>query len=363
MKLPFLIATCLACALPVAAQAPRGPLPPPSSSQDSSSPSYSSAPPPRIVRSSQQGDEFHRGDSAIDPQPPSVPVDQIIQRFAEHESEFKKERDNYTYEQSFVMQTIDADGQPDGEYRMDSDILFTPEGKRYEEVTYAPVPTLERIQMSEQDLDDLKNIQPFVLTTEELPKYNITYVGRQHVDEIAAYVFDVAPKTVEKHQRYFQGRIWVDQKDLEIVKSFGKAVPDIINKDNRYYSDKTDAVVYGRNENIFPHFETYRQNIAGPFWFPTYTHSDDVLNFSTGPVRIRFTVRYSNYKKFGSTVKIGTPVEIKEPQPESQSPPQKQPPPTQPQAQSQPQQQPQSQQQPNSQLPTSEPPPWPKPPA
>jgi len=255
------------------------------------------------------------------------------------------------------MQTVDADGQPDGEYRMDSDILFTPEGKRYEQVTFAPVPTLERIQMSEQDLDDLKNIQPFVLTTEELPKYNIAYVGRQHVDEIAAYVFDVAPKIVEKHQRYFQGRIWVDQKDLEIVKSYGKAVPDIINKDNRYYSDKTDAVVYGKNENIFPHFETYRQNIAGPFWFPTYTHSDDVLNFSTGPVRIRFTVRYSNYKKFGSTVKIGTPVEIKEPQPESQ-------PQQQPQSQPPGSQKPSgSQQQPNSQQPTSEPPPWPKPPA
>jgi hypothetical protein len=299
--------------LPLAAQAPRGPITPPPSSSGSSS----SAPPPPVAMrpaAATAAPEFHQGDSNIDPQPPSIPADQIIQKFAEHESQFKRERDNYTYQQSFVMQTIDIDGQPDGEYRMDSDILFTPEGKRYEKVTYAPQPHLERITMSQQDFDDLKNIQPFVLTTEELPKYKITYVGRQHVDEIAAYVFDVAPKTVEKDQRYFQGRVWVDQKDLEIVKSYGKAVPDIINKDNRYYDNKTDAVVYkkGNNENIFPHFETYRENIAGPFWFPTYTHADDVLNFSSGPVRIRFTVKYANYKKFGSTVKIGTPVEVKQ---------------------------------------------------
>jgi hypothetical protein len=308
-----------------------------------------------IVRSSAPAEELHRGDSPIDTQPPSIPVAQIIQRFAEQESQFKRERDNYTYEQSFDLQTLDEDGQPDGEYRMDSDILFTPEGKRYEKVTYAPVPTLTRISLSEQDLDDLRNIQPFVLTTEELPKYNIAYVGRQHVDEISTYVFDVAPKTVEKNQRYFQGRIWVDQKDLEIVKSYGKAVPDIINKDNRYYTDKTDAFVYGKNENIFPHFETYRQNITGPYWFPTYTHADDVLNFANGPVHIRFTVRYSNYKRFGSTVKIGKPIEIKDTQPQSQPQPQEQPP-------SKSQQQPQSQQQPNPQQPTSEPPPWPKPP-
>ena len=236
-----------------------------------------------------------RADSSnISKEPPPIPVQEIIQRFGDREREFKRERDNYTYTQTFVIQTIDEDGRPDGEHRMTSDILFTPEGKRYEKVTSAPPPTLQRISLSQQDLDDLEHVQPFVLTTDELPKYDVKYIGREALDELSTYVFDVAPKKIEKNQRYFQGRIWVDDQDLNIVKSDGKAVPDIIKKGN---------------ENVFPRFETFRENIEGHYWFPTYTRSDDYLHFSTGAVHIRMTVRYANYKRFGSTIKIGTPVQ------------------------------------------------------
>jgi hypothetical protein len=225
----------------------------------------------------------------ISKEQPSIPVDQIIQKFAERESEFKEERDNFTYVQDFTVQTVDGGGQVDGEYRMTSDVTFTPAGKRYENITYAPPPTLEKIMLSEQDLDDLKNVQPFVLTTEEVPKYDVSYVGREKLDEIGTYVFDVAPKKMEKNQRYFQGRIWVDDRDLEIVKSYGKAVPDIRK---------------GDNENVFPRFETYRENIEGNYWFPTYTHADDFLHFRTGDVHIRMTVHYSDYKRFRSTIRL-----------------------------------------------------------
>ena len=234
--------------------------------------------------------------AGISTEPPSVPVEQIIQRFAEREAEFRAERDNFTYVQTFVVQTIDEDGQPDGEYRMTSDIAFTPSGQRYENITYAPPSTLERVTLSEQDLDDLKNIQPFVLTSEDLPKYDIAYAGREHVDEIGTYVFDVKPKKIEKNQRYFQGRVWVDDKDLEIVKTYGKAVPDI-----RKHG----------NENVFPLFETYRENIEGHYWFPTYTRADDVLHFSSGGVHIRMTVRYSDYKRFRVTYRLVSPSQDK----------------------------------------------------
>ena len=224
-----------------------------------------------------------------------MPIEQIVQRFGAREAEFKRERDNYTYTQTFVIQTIDYDGNADGEYRMTSDILFTPAGKRYEKVVDAPQPTLQRIQLSQQDLDDLEHVQPFVLTSDELPKYDVKYVGRQQVDDIGTYVFDVGPKTIEKNQRYFQGRIWVDSRDLEIVKTDGKAVPDIKKKGQ---------------ENVFPRFETFRENIEGNFWFPTYTRSNDTLHFSAGDVRIKMWVRYENYKRFGSTIKIGAPVQV-----------------------------------------------------
>jgi len=232
----------------------------------------------------------------ISNEPPPIPVEEIIQKFAARELEFRRERDNFTYEQTFVVQTVESDGEVDGEYRMTEEIVFTPQGKRYATVTNAPVPTLTRISMSQQDFDDLRNIQPFVLTTEELPKYDTHYVGREQVDEIAAYVFDVGPKKIEKNQRYFQGRIWVDERDLAIVKTYGKAVPDIHTK-------------YG--ENVFPRFETIRENIEGNYWFPTYTHADDVLHFTGQNVRIRMTVRYRNYKRYGVTIKIGQATEKK----------------------------------------------------
>ena len=230
--------------------------------------------------------------------PPTIPIDEIIQKFAAREAEFKIERDNFTYTQTFTIQTLDNSGRPDGEYRMTSEIVFTPSGKRFERVTNAPAPTLERISLSQQDMDDLEHVQPFVLTTTELPKYNIKYLDHVQVDELTAYVFDVAPKTIEKNQRYFQGRIWVEDKDLEIVKTDGKAVPDIRK---------------GGQENVFPRFETFRENIEGHYWFPTYTRSNDVLHFSNDNVPIRMTVKYENYKRFGVTVKIGTPAKVPEP--------------------------------------------------
>ena len=277
--------------LPLAAQQPKGPIKPPPPPAGAAEKKPVETPetlrPAAVPKSTSSG---------ISTEPPAIPVEQIIQKFAAREAEFKKERDNYTYTQTFVVQTMDADGQPDGEYRMKSDIVFTPAGKRYEKVTYAPAPTLKRISLSEQDLDDLRNLQPFVLTTLELPKYDVKYVGRQQVDLVSAYVFDVAPKKMEKNQRYFQGRIWVDDKDLEIVKTFGKAVPDITKKGN---------------ENVFPRFETYRENIEGHYWFPTYTRSNDVLHFTGQDVHIRMTVRYEKYKRYGVTIKFGEATEVK----------------------------------------------------
>jgi hypothetical protein len=261
-------------------QAPPPPPPPPQN--------YHTSPPPQGIRSP--------GDNPVSKDPPSIPPDEIIKKFAAREAEFKIERDNYTYTQAFSIQTLDDDNRPDGEYRMTSDIVFTPDGKRFEKVTFAPPNTLQRIMLSEQDLDDVRSVQPFVLTTTELPKYNVTYVGRQQVDELSTYVFDVAPKVIEKKQRYFQGRVWVDDKDMQIVMTDGKAVPDLISKNN---------------ENVFPRFRTYRQNIEQGFWFPVYTRADDYLHFRSGDVHIRMTIRYSNYKRYGSTVKIGTVREVK----------------------------------------------------
>jgi hypothetical protein len=294
--LAFALLAALALSAPLIAQE-QGPLPgaaPQDEDDVPLAPAPRPAQPPRQVaaaptRPAPAPAAPRQSNGAIVKDNPSVPVDEIIQKFAARETEFKAERDNFTYVQDFTIETLDSGGRPDGAYEMTSDITFTPDGKRYENITYAPPSTLERITLSQQDLDDLRNVQPFVLTTAELPKYNITYAGREKVDELGTYVFDVAPKTIEKNQRYFQGRIWVDDRDLEIVKTYGKAVPDIRK---------------GNSENVFPRFETYRENIEGNYWFPTYTHSDDVLHFRTSDVHIRMTVHYSDYKRFRVSIKL-----------------------------------------------------------
>jgi hypothetical protein len=283
LALPLIFAGALLACGPAAAQEAPGPLPVPP-------PSQTQAPPPVRAPESAPDRVTPQTGSHLDTAPPAIPVDQIIQKFAAREAEFKVEREKYTYTQTFVIQTIDPDGQPDGEHRETEDIIFSPGGKRTEHVTDAPAPSLARLQLTQQDFDDLEHVQPFVLTTQELPKYDVKYVGRQQVDELMTYVFDVGPKVLEKNQRYFQGRVWVEDKEYGIVKTDGKAVPDI----KKHGS-----------ENVFPRFETFRENIDGHYWFPTYTRSNDTLHFSSGDVRIHMTVRYANYKRFGSTIKIG----------------------------------------------------------
>jgi hypothetical protein len=221
---------------------------------------------------------------------PPVAVDEIIRKFSEKEEEFRKARENYIYRQTVRIEVLELDGRRTGEeYFVVSDILFDNKGRRVEKVIKSPPSTLQRIILTPDDLHDIQNIYPFVLTTENLPKYNLTYIGKEKVDELDTYVFDVSPKRVEKDERYFEGKIWVDDLDLQIVKTYGKTIYQVTKK-NR------DA--------RFPRFETYRDNVDRKFWFPVYTKADDVLDFPGNRVRVREVVKYENYKRFEAEVKI-----------------------------------------------------------
>ncbi len=222
-------------------------------------------------------------------EPKGTTPEAIIQRFAAKEKEFKEARDQYTYRQSVKVQTVDGN-TVDGEYQEVFDVVFDDKARRLENVVYAPQNSLVRIQMSPEDLDDIRHRLPFVLTSDEISEYQILYVGQQREDELRTYVFDIAPKEIVGKKRYFQGRIWVDDRDFQVVKTYGKTVPDIRKRRGE--------------ENLFPKFTTWREQIDGKYWFPTYTKSDDELHFSSGDVHIREIVKYENYKRFGSNVKI-----------------------------------------------------------
>ena len=271
----------------------KGPLPPP--------PPGTVAPTSTPSAPSKESSGGPQRSSHITNEPPAIPVEKIIQKFTENEDEFRRERENYTYTQIMVLQTVDDDGQVDGEYKLTSDIQFTPAGKRYQKDVFAPVSTIQRIIMTQQDFDDIEKVWPLVLTPNEAPKYDVKYAGREQVDELGTYVFDINPKQLEKGQRYFQGRIWVEDRDLQIVKTSGIST----------------GLKKKKEDSAYPHFETFRENIEGHYWFPTYTRADDTLHFKSSPdVRFRVSVRYQNYKRFGATIKIGTAKQVDPEKPE-----------------------------------------------
>ncbi len=247
-------------------------------------------------------------------QPTGTTPEEIIKRFAAKETEFAKARDQYTYRQDVKVQTLDGN-TVDGEYHEVFDVMFDDKGHRIENVVFAPQSSLTKIFMSQEDMEDIRHRLPFVLTEEDLPEYNILYVGQQQEDELHCYVFDIAPKKIEGKKRYFQGRVWVDNHDFQIVKTYGKTVPDIRSK-------------HGDQENLFPKFTTWRQQIDGQYWFPVYTKADDELHFKLEDVHIKEIVKYEDYKRFGSNVKIlyqGKEIPKGEQKPDANKPPEQKP--------------------------------------
>jgi hypothetical protein len=237
------------------------------------------------------------GFGKLDPSAPTgMTPEQIITRFGEREAEFEKARDSYTFRQSVKVDTIDDDtNKVDGEYYQITDIVFTPEGKREEHVVFAPQNTLQRVIMTPADFDEIEHRLPFILTTSDLPHYDVTYVGRQKIDDLDTYVFDAGPNHIEKNHHYFQGRVWVDQQDFQIVLINGKTVP----QDTR-----------PGHEDLQPPFTTYYEQIDGKYWFPTYTKAEGVLRFAPTrqglgeEVHMRSVVKYTDYKQFHATSRI-----------------------------------------------------------
>ena len=238
-----------------------------------------------------------QGFGTLDPAPPSGhTVDEIIQSFGQKEAEFQHARDSYTYRQSVKVDTIDdGSGKVDGEYQQVTDIVFDKDGKRLENVVFAPQNTLQRVFMSPTDFDEIEHRLPFILTTADQPLYTIKYQGRQKVDELDTYVFDVAPKQIAKGRHYFQGKVWVDQQDMEIVMVSGTTVP----QDTR-----------PGHEDLQPPFTTYYEQVDGKYWFPTYTKAEAVLRFAgqdgapPDEVHMRSVVKFSDYKQYHSTSRI-----------------------------------------------------------
>lgn len=228
-------------------------------------------------------------------------VDDIIRRFTAKETSFRSALNSYAFKRDALIQEIGLGGQVIGEYHRVSDMTFDDSGNRFEKINFFPMPTMQGVSMTPEDLEDLGGVNPFALEASKLPLYNFKYAGKERIDELDLYVFDVSPKVMpdpkKTKERLFVGRVWVDDRDLQIVKAKGKAVPET----------KT---------NKFPVVETYREQIDGKFWFPTYVYADDDLIFDNGTdVRIRMRVKYTDYVVGRGKVTI---TELEEVKPENQ---------------------------------------------
>ncbi len=238
-----------------------------------------------------------------------LPTDEIIKRFTAKESELLEIWKEYSYQQESKIQRLGQAKTVTGEFYQLSEFVFNDAGQRQQKILKAPISDLEQSGvLTYEDKNALTNLQPFALTTKDLPLYNVSYVGKEKVDDLSTYVFDVTPKVMSNERelkklkdqkvegKFFQGRIWVDDEDLQVVKSAGKVVPEF--------------------KQRFPKFETYRENIDGRYWFPTYTYGDDKLFFDGGePLHIRMVIKYKNYRRFQSDIKFLDAEEVKEGQP------------------------------------------------
>ena len=221
--------------------------------------------------------------------PAGIDAQRVINAFVAKEAEFRRALTQYGFKRDAVVQTIGMGGQISGEYRRTSNFTFDDAGRRSERVTFAPMSSLKEIELSPEDIEDLSGVQTFALEPSNVHLYNISYAGQERIDELDLYIFDISPKVMpdpKTKQRLFQGRVWVDQQDLQIVKVRGKGVPE--DKDNKY-----------------PTFETYRENIDGRYWFPTYTYADEKLIFGSGQVvHVRMRIRFTDYARARGTSKI-----------------------------------------------------------
>ncbi|HVF57444.1 MAG TPA: hypothetical protein VM934_14920 [Pyrinomonadaceae bacterium] len=244
--------------------------------------------------------------SAINRSGAPADVDKIIRAVAAKEAEFRRALNNYQFKRDAVIQTIAMGGQISGEYHRTSRFVFDDSGNRFEKILLFPMPTITEITVTPEDLEDLGGVQAFALEISKIDQYNFSYVGKERIDELDLYVFDVSPKILsdqralanlkkmKEPERFFQGRIWVDDRDYQIVKARGKGVPEF--------------------DQRFPTFETYREQIDGRYWFPTYAFADDELVFKDGQsVHVRLRVRFTDFEQLKGKARIieeGEPDEV-----------------------------------------------------
>src|ERR1700736_5228742 len=221
------------------------------------------------------------------PAPPSLPVEEIIRRFSQKEDEYQKSRPNYGFRKSVRIQEFGPDGSVIGEFLRVAQFQKLADGRVAIKTIEKPQSTLQGVYLAPEDLDALDRIPAYPLTSGQLAKYDLKFLGRELVDEVDCYIFQVKPKGVERSKAYFDGIVWGDAKYLEVVKTYGKWVTDL-------------GEMHSLSGKTFSLFETYRENVDGKYWFPNYLRSDDTLHTKEGDMPVRLVIKWSDFKTAGT---------------------------------------------------------------
>jgi hypothetical protein len=214
--------------------------------------------------------------------PPSMPPALIVKAFAEKEDQYQQARIRYGYKKTIKLTEFGKDGQPSGEYQVVMVAMMDSDGKVYEKTVQKTQSSLQFIDLEPGQLSALTRIPAYPVTTSQLAKYELRFVGDEKVDEIDCYIFEAKPKFLERGKALFQGIVWVDKQYLEVVKTYGKWVNDL-----------GDVRV---EQLPFVNFETYRDNVEGKYWFPNYSRSDDYLHLKDDTIPVRLVIKWTDIK-------------------------------------------------------------------
>jgi hypothetical protein len=216
------------------------------------------------------------------PGPPPIPEPEIIRKFAANEDVMKKEYDAYNFARTIRIEELT---DPGGRFVISGIVYTKPDGERTLRVEKQPESNLKQTDFTLEDVRIIAQLPLFILTTEEIPNYTFTYAGQDKLDQLNTYVFQVKPKQLSRKRRFFEGAVWVDDRDLTIVKSYGKFISELAGNGTKL---------------PFTMFETFRENFQDKYWLPTYTRSDDFIeNDKSGEMHIRMVVHDTDFKLAG----------------------------------------------------------------
>ena len=234
------------------------------------------------------------GNEPEPPAPPSLPESEIIKRFSQKEDEYLAMRTHFTYKRTIRIEEFGQDGKPAGEFVLVTEPARDADGKFYERVVQRPESTLQHFYLRSEDLEGLQRIPPFPLTTAQLVNYNLKYLGKEQVDEVNCYIFQVKPKILERQKAYFDGVVWVDSQYLEVVKTYGQWMTDL-------------GAMHVIPQFPFGLFETYRENVRGKYWFPDYSRSDDTVDVKGQQIPVRIVIKWTDFKPLPAAPQVAAP--------------------------------------------------------